>query len=247
MEQRKHSAAEDASVKRGKNIGNAAKSGNADSAGKTVRTSKTGSIGTVNKSSGKSRRIGAINKSSTRSGSVGAANKSSGKGGKRGREKQEEEKKKQPWWIGFLLVAALLAAVLFLLRGCGKDFKDLILDMPEYEESVGYGGDGEGLESGDRIDLAVIPDFTVTKENPGFVIPYPENAYDVEFSFVDAESGEERYHTKRIKPGSIIEIPAFGFCDKGEHLYRIEVEVYDCDNYVELPSAVALEMKITKE
>ena len=169
------------------------------------------------------------------------------KAGGKHRQEKENHKKKRPLWLILLLVAAVVGIALFLLRGCNQDLKRLILDMPEYEESVGYGGDGDGTGSGDTIDLAVIPDFTVSKENPNFVIPYPENAYDVEFSFVDAESGEERYHTKRVKPGAIIEIPAYEFCDKGEHLYRIEVEVYDCDNYVELPSAVALEMKITKE
>ena len=156
-------------------------------------------------------------------------------------------KKKRPWGIAVFWVIVIIAVVIILLRGCSKDIEDLLLDMPEFEDSVGFGNVDAGEGNSEKMELPVIPDFTVSAENPNFVIPYPKNAYDVEFSFVDAESGAELYHTKRIRPGTTVEIPAFSFCKDGEHTYRIEVGVYDRDTYMELPSAVALEMNITKE
>lgn len=161
-------------------------------------------------------------------------------------EENRREKKKCPVWFLILVLAAVTAIVLFLLRGRGGDWKRLILDMPEYEDFIGYEDPDDEGGAEERMDLAVIPDFTVTKENPCFLIPYPDNAYDVEFSFLD-ENGTERYHTKRIRPGTVIQVPAYDFCDEGEHTYQIAVEAYDRDTYVRMEMAVVLEMKITKE
>lgn len=147
-----------------------------------------------------------------------------------------------------ILAAIMIVLLLALLKGSNNGgFKKVNLDMPEFEESDGYKYDGSEKASKGGINLAVIPDFTVTKENQSFVIPYPENEYDAEFYFVDKESGEERYRTKRIKPGTVVRIPAYSFCEDGEHTYRVEVGVFDGENYTEIPSAVALEMNITKK
>ena len=159
----------------------------------------------------------------------------------------QKTKKKRPWGIAVFLVIVIIAVVIFMLRGCSGDIEDLLLDMPEFEDSVGFGNIGKGKGDSEKMELPVIPDFTVSAEKQSFVIPYPQNSYDVEFSFHDSENGEELYHTKRIRPGTVVEIPAYSFCKDGEHAYRIEVEVYDQDTYMELPSAVALEMNITKE
>ena len=87
----------------------------------------------------------------------------------------------------------------------------------------------------------------MTKENPSFPIPYPEsNVFDVEFAFID-EKGKEAYHTKRIKPGTVVSVPAYEFCKMGKQTYMIEVEVYDGDTFQPVQSAVALEMEITKK
>ena len=142
-------------------------------------------------------------------------------------------------------IVALILAVVLGFRACGGDLEKLILGMPEYEDSI-YDGDGEGAES-ERINLAVVPDMVVTKDRKDFPLPYPEeNVYDVEFSFVNEENVEV-YHTKRIKPGTIMSVPAYDFCEDGEHKYQIEVEVYDRDTFKPIQSAVALEMMITKK
>lgn len=158
-----------------------------------------------------------------------------------------EEKKKDRGMI-FLsvflafLIMGLIAFLIFMLR---SDLERVVLGMPEFEESVVR--DGEPAEDGERVDLAVVPDFVVTKEDSSFPIPYPEgNVFDVEFAFVN-EKGKEVYHTKRIKPGTIVSIPAYEFCKMGKETYEIRVEVYDGDTFKPVQSAVALEMKITKE
>ena len=158
-----------------------------------------------------------------------------------------EEKKKDRGMIflsAFLafLIMGLIAFLIFMLR---SDLERVVLGMPEFEESVVR--DGEPAEDGERVDLAVVPDFVVTKEDSSFPIPYPEgNVFDVEFAFVN-EKGKEVYHTKRIKPGTIVSIPAYEFCKMGKETYEIRVEVYDGDTFKPVQSAVALEMKITKE
>lgn len=159
----------------------------------------------------------------------------------------EEGKKRSRAAAISLAAAAVLLAALLLLRGCGGGQEGLPPARPEYEEPARYAAPGgaEGQEG--RIDLPVLPDFTVTEEERCFPIPYPDNVYDVEFSFVDVESGEERYHTKRVRPGTAALVPAYDFCEEGEHAYRVNVEVYNRDTYERVDSAVALEMSITRE
>lgn len=147
----------------------------------------------------------------------------------------------------FVLLAAGCFIITMLLRGCNGDFKGLVLDMPEFEKSVGRNHMGKEKASKDGVNLAVLPDFTVSSDNSSFVIPYPENVYDAEFCFVEKDTGEVKYRTKRIRPGTVVEIPAYSFCDAGRHTYRVEVGVYDGESFAEIPSAVALEMEITKE
>lgn len=162
-------------------------------------------------------------------------------------EKDDRSGKRKKRAVVFVLVITVVLFALMLLRGCNKgDLRKVHLDMPEFEDSAGLDNVGNQRTTKDGVNLAVIPDFTVTEDNQSFVIPYPENEYDAEFYFVDKESGEERYRTKRIKPGSVVRIPAFSFCEDGEHTYRVEVGVFDGDSFEEVPSAVALEMNITK-
>lgn len=146
-----------------------------------------------------------------------------------------------------IVLVVVLFVLMMLLKGCNGDIRKVHLDMPEFEKSEGFNSFGKEKATKDGVNLAVIPDFTVTEDNQSFVIPYPENEYDAEFYFVDKESGEERYRTKRIKPGTVVKIPAYSFCRDGEHTYRVEVGVFDGDSFEEVPSAVALEMNITKK
>lgn len=163
-------------------------------------------------------------------------------------KKNKNQKNRKKILVIVIILVVILMVLMMLLKGCNNGgIKKVHLDMPEFEESVGLDG-FDGTEATEAsVNLAVIPDFTVTKDNQSFVIPYPENEYDVEFYFVDKESGEEKYRTRRIKPGTVVKIPAYSFCDDGEHAYRVEVGVFDGENYAEVPSAVALEMNITKK
>lgn len=163
-------------------------------------------------------------------------------------EKDKGKKKhKKRLIIEIIILAGLLIILLLTMRGCSKDVVKLNLDMPEFEDSVDRGRSRKVKATTEGVNLAVVPDFTVTKKSQSFVIPYPENVYDVEFDFVDKESGEERYRTNRIRPETVVSIPAYSFCEKGTHAYRIEVKVFDGESYEEVPSAVALEMNITKK
>lgn len=167
-----------------------------------------------------------------------------------GSDQNHAEKGKDRKIVAILIILLVVVIFALMLQFKGRnngDFSKVHLDMPEFEDSVVYDGSGEEKAAKDGVNLAVIPDFTVTKDNQSFVIPYPENEYDAEFYFVDKESGEERYRTKRIKPGTVVKIPAYSFCDDGEHAYRVEVGVFDGESFEEVPSAVALEMNITKE
>lgn len=157
----------------------------------------------------------------------------------------EKKKKHRALWI-MPVLAAIFVLVMILLRSCSADVERLILDMPEFEEDI-RGGDGGEDGDENRVNLAVVPDFEVSKDQKDFPLPYPEeNVFDVEFTFVD-EKGKEVYRTKRIKPGTLVSIPAYDFCADGEHTYQIQVEVYDKDTYKPVQSAVALEMKITRK
>ena len=120
--------------------------------------------------------------------------------GKQTKGKTTEKKKKyRALWI-MPVLAAIFVLVMILLRGCGADVERLILDMPEFEEDI-RGGDGGEDGDENRVNLAVVPDFEVSKDQKDFPLPYPEeNVFDVEFTFVD-EKDKEVYRTKRINPG----------------------------------------------
>lgn len=161
--------------------------------------------------------------------------------------KREVRKKEQKTMIAVIVLIFLLMALLMILRCCTRQPDHITPEKPEYEDSVGTGKTGDAKKTKAGVNLAVIPDFTVSGSRRSFVIPYPDNEYDVEFSFVEKKSGREKYRTGRIRPGTVVRIPAYSFTEKGRHTYRIDVRVFDGNNYSEVPGAIALEMDITKK
>ncbi|MBR1634334.1 MAG: hypothetical protein IJ682_04630 [Lachnospiraceae bacterium] len=160
-------------------------------------------------------------------------------------ERDEKEGRRTKALAAALLLLILAAAVL-LLRSCGA--AEDAGGPPEYEDSAEYETDGAGDADPARLNIAVLPDYTVSAHSPCILIPYPkENANDIEFVFREKDSGREIYATKRIRPGTVVRADMYGCCKRGDNGLLVEVRVFDRRTWEEVPCAVALETTVTKQ
>ena len=147
--------------------------------------------------------------------------------------------------LAVLLFFLMMVFVILLLRSCSGG--EAMSAPPEYEDGVEYEDDGDLDADPERLNIAVLPDYVVTKESPYILIPYPrENANDVEFVFREMKSGKELYRTKRIRPGTMVRVEAYDFCKPGDNEVFVDVKIFNHETWEEIASAVALETVITK-
>ena len=145
-----------------------------------------------------------------------------------------------------LLFFLMMLFVILLLRACSG--KDALSAPPEYEEGAEYEDDGNPKADPERLNIAVLPDYTVTASSPYILIPYPkENANDVEFVFREQDTGDELYRTKRIRPGMVVRIDAYDFAENGKNEIFVEVKLFNHKTWEEIASAVALETEIRRK
>ncbi len=148
----------------------------------------------------------------------------------------------------FMAVVMMVFVILSEFGGCSALREEL--DLPVYEDGTpGYEPDADINATETRLNLPVMPDCIITADKPDVLIPYPEqNLYDIELSFMEKGSKEELYRTNRIRPGTVVSVPAYDFIKKnGEKPYRIKVTAYDHATYREVESDVELEVKIKKK
>ena len=145
--------------------------------------------------------------------------------------------------LAVLLFLLILLLATLMLKACTG--KEALSAPPEYEEGTEYEEDGNPEADPERLNIAVLPDYEVTKESPYILIPYPkENANDVEFVFREQESGDELYRTKRICPGTVVRVDAYDFAGIGKNEIFVEVKLFNHKTWEEIASAVALETEI---
>lgn len=176
--------------------------------------------------------------------------KGKGSGKKRQMDGEKNRKKrKRKIIITVVLAAIIILLILLFAKGCGAG--DLPLLPPEYEEDTsGLGGDESDKDvevDNNRINLAVMDDYTVNRDFPDFTVAYPsQNHFDIELSFRDRE-GKELYRTKRIRKGTVVSIPAYGFLEKKTVTLDAVVCVYDPDTWELLNESTTMKIKVTKE
>ena len=148
--------------------------------------------------------------------------------------------------LAVLLFFLMMVFIILLFRACSGG--EALSAPPEYEEGTEYEEDNNPEADPERLNIAVLPDYKVTKESPYILIPYPkENAHDVEFLFRDRETGDELYHTKRIRPGTVVRVDAYGFTETGRNEIFVEVKLFNHKTWEEIASAVALETEIERK
>lgn len=165
---------------------------------------------------------------------------------KQDKNNKKDNKKDKKKILLYIIIAILIVIIaLLLLKACNsKDKKS------EYEDSVSmsYEPNADIQVDDSVLNLAVLPDYMVTKSKPEMLIPYPEqNSYDIDLTFRKADTNEVLYQSKLIAPGSIISVPAYSFCDDGTHDYRVEVTAYDRTTHEAIESSVAMQVEITKK
>ena len=159
----------------------------------------------------------------------------------------DEKKRNKKRVILYVIIFALIMIIIFLvLRMCNKDGER----KTDYEDtvSISYEPNADIQVDDTKLNLAILPDYVVTRNKPEMLIPYPEqNAYDIDLTFCDPDTDEILYQSKLIKPGSVISVPAYNFVDDGEHEYRVEVRAFDRTSHEIVETAVAMTANITKK
>ena len=160
---------------------------------------------------------------------------------------ETEEKSGKGLAVLAVLLAVLTAAAGFLVFRYVKE-NGLPFHETEYEESADYETGDDGKEEEGRLNIPVLPDYTVSESSPYILIPYPENNdYEIGLVFKDADTNKKLYRTKRIRPGTVVRVDAFGFCRTGSNPILVDVRVYDREEWDEIESIVSLEMTVIKE
>ena len=160
-------------------------------------------------------------------------------------KKKRKVKKKNKALYVIIIILAMIIAILLLRTCSSKDKKDA-----SYEDSVSmsYEPNADINVDDTRLNLAIMPDYVVTKDKPEVLIPYPEqNAYDIDVTFCDPMTDQILYQSKLIRPGSIIACPAYNFAFDGNHKYRVEIRAYDKSSHELIDDAVAMEAEILKK
>ena len=163
-------------------------------------------------------------------------------------EKKAEKARDRPILYGIIVMLLVIIAVL-VMKSCGLGDKTKE-DTPDYEETVAPSYEPEAdIETDEtRLNLAIMPDYVVTKSKPDMLVPFPEqNAYDIDLTFCDPYTDEILYQTALISPGSVISVPAYSFVYDGLHQYRVEVRAFDRKTHEIVETAVAMEAQIMKK
>lgn len=159
----------------------------------------------------------------------------------------DEKKRNKKRAILYVIIFALIMIIIFLiLRMCNKDGER----KTDYEDtvSISYEPNADIQVDDTKLNLAILPDYVVTRNKPEMLIPYPDqNAYDIDLTFCDPDTDEILYQSKLIKPGSVISVPAYNFVDDGEKEYRVEVRAFDRTTHEIVETAVAMTANITKK
>lgn len=164
-------------------------------------------------------------------------------------QKEKKERNKRDYLLYGIIVALLAIIALLLFRACNTE--TVPEEAPDYEESVtqDYKPGSDELETdGNTLNLAVLPDYVVSEDDPEVLLPYPEqNDYDIDLTFCDPYTDEILYQTALISPGSIISVPLYNFTFDGTHVYRVEVRAFDRKTHDIVSSSVAMETQIIKK
>ena len=148
-------------------------------------------------------------------------------------------------FCGVITLIFIIFAILILYYQKPATIKEAV-----YEESVtpDFEADADLSVEENRINLPVMPDYVITKDNPNVYIPYPKkNAYDMTLTFYEKGSEEPLYETALIAPGSFVLVPAYDFCESGAHTYELRVSAFDPDTHSYIESNISMEMDITKK
>lgn len=150
-------------------------------------------------------------------------------------------------WILFLPLYFLMVAMLILLLIKLWNKPAGIIWEADYTSDIADGNDNMTADP-QRLNVAVLPDYTISAQSPDILIPYPEdNAYDVDFSFFEKLSKNELYKTNRIRPGTTVRIPAGDFCPEGESDIDVAVKVYRKNTNIPISSDITLRTNIKNE
>ena len=139
-----------------------------------------------------------------------------------------------------------MVLLLLLMKGCSNP-KPLPDSNPEYEEGQETGhSDGKAQVQRNRLNLAVMRDYEVTKKKQNFYFAYADqNYYEIEMSIRD--DGKELNRTKRIRPGTQIGIPGYVFLPKGKSDLSAVIAAYDPKTHDLINEAVTMEFTVTKK
>lgn len=164
-------------------------------------------------------------------------------------QKEKKDRRKSDYILCAIIVALLVVIVILLLRSCkaeGEPDQDI-----RYEESVSpdYKPGSDDLKAtDDMLNLAVLPDYVVSKGEPEVLIPYPEqNNLDIDLTFIDPYTDQILYQTAFISPGSVVSVPVYSFAFPGTHQYRVEVRAFDKKTHDIVSTDIAMETQIIKK
>lgn len=163
-------------------------------------------------------------------------------------EEERERKKKQRAIMVFVATVIIVVLLLFLFRGCGESASASPDNIPEYEEEQeGTNSDPEAAVHRNRLNLAVMHDYEVSKKDRQFFFAYADqNYYEIEMSIRD-DGNKELYRTKRILPGTQVGIPGYVFLPQGENNLSAVIAAFDPKTHDLISEAVTMEFTVTKK
>ena len=144
--------------------------------------------------------------------------------------------------LGIMVIWLMVMVIILFFRLVAKDSP--IGWEPDYGDH--YETDGNPDADPARLNIAVLPDYTVSPDSPYILIPYPaDNANDITFTFRDKTDSIPLYTTKRVRPGTVVRVNPYAFCRAGDNEICVDVRVYNGRH--PLNSSITLETTIRKE
>ena len=143
-----------------------------------------------------------------------------------------DQEEREALWIEQMLVPIMFCVVvLIVVMTIFIAFKFMTYMRPSgWEEDFSQTiAEDQNIDDADpdRLNLAVLPDYRVNEKNPYIYIPYPvDNAHDISFTFRDKDDGTVLYSTKRIRPGTVVRVNPYEFCQKGNNALCVDVTAY---------------------
>ncbi len=163
-------------------------------------------------------------------------------------EEESEGKKKQRAIMVFIFTIIIVVLLLFLFRACGRDASASPDNHPEYEEEQKSEKEKPAADvAKNRLNLAVMHDYEVSKKEEQFFFAYADqNYYEIEMS-IRNEEGTEVYRTKRILPGTQVGIPGYTFLPQGKNDLYAVISAYDPKTHGLISEAVKMEFSVMKK